>query len=108
MKVEGGFYTEMQQINTSQNISKMELPKSLSDFMQLKEKKILAFAQRNTEEVVKTELALLDFELLLAVNSNKDKREDTFSRSLRVDSWQELSQKFDGDYNKINSFLKDF
>ncbi len=83
---------------------------SLKTFIEDKQKEILAFAQKNTEEVVKTEMALMDFELLLAVNTKKDEIEKTsqYARELRNSSWNELSLKFNGDYNQITSFIDKF
>ncbi len=78
---------------------------SLNNFISDKQREILAFAQKNTEEVVKTEMALLDFELLLAVSPNESTID---SRELRTRSWDDLSAKFNGDYNKMMGFIEGF
>ena len=91
---------EIKQLDTS----------SLELFMADKQKEILALAQKNTEEVVKTELALMDFELLLAVNTKNGEADKTakIARELRNSSWNELHQRFNGDHNKISQFIVDF
>ena len=75
-----------------------------------KRSEILALAQKNTEEVVKTELALMDFELLLAVNTRRGESDKSakMARELRKSSWDELDKKFDGDYDKISQFIANF
>jgi len=91
----------------------MELKQSipeLSSFIQNKEQEILAIAQQNTKETVEKEMALLDFELLLSANLSEGKEKELTekSRLLRKESWNELSQKFDGNYDKMNKFLDNF
>jgi len=91
----------------------MELKQSipeLSSFIQNKEQEILAIAQQNTKETVEKEMALLDFELLLSANLSEGKEKELTERSrlLRKESWNELSQKFDGNYDKMNKFLDNF
>ena len=91
----------------------MELKQSipeLSSFIQNKEQEILAIAQQNTKETVEKEMALLDFELLLSTNLSEGKEKELTekSRLLRRESWNELSKKFDGDYDKMNKFLDNF
>ena len=91
----------------------MELKQSipeLSSFIQNKEQEILAIAQQNTKETVEKEMALLDFELLLSANFPEGKGKELTERSrlLRKESWKELSQKFDGNYDKMNKFLDNF
>ena len=82
----------------------------LANFIQNKEQEILAIAQQNTKETVEKEMALLDFELLLSANISEDEKKNLTekARSLRKESWDELSQKLNGDYNKINEFLDNF
>ena len=79
----------------------------LNTFLENRQKEILAIAHKATDEVVKTELSLTDFELLLAVNmSKKESGELTKkSRKIREEGWQELSKKFNGDINQIQEFL---
>ncbi len=79
----------------------------LNSFLACKQKEILALAQRNTEEVVKKELALADFELLLAVNMPKQEIDSLTksSKRLRQESWEELFKKFNGNTDKIQEFL---
>ncbi|MDO8460254.1 MAG: hypothetical protein Q7S74_04045 [Nanoarchaeota archaeon] len=91
----------------------MELKQSipeLSSFIQNKEQEILAIAQQNTKETVEKEMALLDFELLLSANLSEGKEKELTekSRLLRKESWNELSQKFNGNYDKMNKFLDNF
>lgn len=88
---------------------KQNIPE-LSSFIQSKEQEILAIAQQNTKETVEKEMALLDFELLLSANlsEGKEKELSVKSRLLRKESWNELSQKFDGNYDKMNKFLDNF
>ena len=91
----------------------MELKQSISElssFIQNKEQEILAIAQQNTKETVEKEMALLDFELLLSTNLSEGKEKELTekSRLLRKESWNELSQKFDGNYDKMNKFLDNF
>lgn len=80
----------------------------LNEFMESKEREILDFAKKNAEEVVKKELALMDFELVMAVNLTKKKAESLtkYSRKLRSETQKELVAKFDGDYDKISNFLE--
>ena len=82
----------------------------LSSFIQNKGQEILAIAQQNTKETVEKEMALLDFELLLSANLSEGKEKELTERSrlLRKESWNELSQKFDGNYDKMNKFLDNF
>ena len=88
---------------------KQNIPE-LSSFIQNKEQEILAIAQQNTKETVEKEMALLDFELLLSANLSEGKEKELTekSRLLRKESWNELSQKFDGNYDKMNKFLDNF
>ena len=83
---------------------------SLGAYMEDKRKEILAWAQKNTEQVVKTELALMDFELLLAVNTKPGEAEKSAikARKLRDESWDELSKKFSGDYDKTMCFIENY
>jgi len=84
-------------------------PLDLSEFMAGKQKEILAFAQKNTEETVKTEMALLDFELLLAVSSDKGEvKKVQYARKLREESWKEIEEKFEGNHDKMMNFLSEF
>lgn len=83
---------------------------NLNQFFTSRESEILEIAQNNTKEIVKTELALMDFELLLStdligkeINSLNNK-----SRSLREECWTELNKKFNNDHNKIMQFLNEF
>ena len=83
---------------------------SIEKFIVDKQKEILAFALNNTDEVVKTELELMDFELLLAINTKEGESEENaeISRELRNSSWNELNQIFNGDNNKISQFISEF
>lgn len=87
-----------------------QIAPELSNFIQSREQEILDIAKSNTEDIVKRELSLLDFELLLSANlSESEKKELTEkARYLREESWKELSQQFEGDYNKMNNFLNKF
>lgn len=87
----------------AQQIKSPELMK----FWQEKQAKILAIAQKNTEEIVQREMALTDFELLLSVNmpENEQTKLTNTSKKLRNDAWQELSNKFKGNFQKMNEFL---
>ena len=80
---------------------------SLSNFLATKEKEILSIAHRNTDEIVKTELALIDFELLLAVSISKKESGNLtkIARKLRCEGWQELSKKFKGNSQDIQKFV---
>ena len=88
---------------------KQNIPE-LSSFIQNKGQEILAIAQQNTKETVEKEMALLDFELLLSANLSEGKEKELTekSRLLRKESWNELSQKFDENYDKMNKFLDNF
>jgi len=87
----------------------------LRSFIEERQKKTLAIAQnfnrelveKMTKEIVDTENALMDFEIMLAVNMpDKEKAESVaHSRKLREESWKELEEKFNGDYGKIMEFL---
>ena len=79
----------------------------LMQFLQDREMQILALAQKNTLEIVQKEMALSDFELLFSANISEKEQKDLTkkSRKLRADSWQELSKKFNGNFQKINEFL---
>lgn len=87
----------------AQQIKSPELMK----FLQEKQAKILAIAQKNTEEIVQREMALTDFELLLSVNMPENEQTEIThkSRKLRSGAWQELSNKFNGNFQKMNEFL---
>lgn len=80
---------------------------NLNNFLQERHNQILDIAQKNTEEIVKKELALMDFELLLAVTTTeKDNQKLTDeSRELRKENWDELEKKSKGDYDKMNELL---
>ncbi len=91
----------------------MELKQSipeLSSFIQNREQEILAIAQQNTKETVEKEMALLDFELLLSANFSKGEEKELTEKSklLRKESWNELSEKLNGNYEKMNRFLDNF
>ena len=94
----------MQEIINNQNIA------GLGDFINSRKQEIMMLAQKNTEEVVNEELALIDFELLMAANlTEKEAQKLTIDgRELREEGWNELSKKFNGDYKKIHAFLKDY
>lgn len=79
----------------------------LDQFIQNKEKEILAFAIKNTEEIVKTELALSEFELLLSSHLTEEESNNLTkeSRKLREKNWQELSQRFNGNTEKMQEFM---
>ena len=83
---------------------------NLDKFLKDRQQEILALAQRTTEKIVKTELALSDFELLLAANLSKEESEKLTeeSRKLREETWQELSEKFNGNTDKIQEFADTF
>ena len=82
----------------------------LNQFLKERDQQILDLAKRNTEDVVKKELALSDFELLLSVNFPKKEQKELnlLSRKIREDSWNELNKKFNNDFGKINNFLNEF
>lgn len=88
---------EIQQIKSSE----------LLKFWQDRQTQILNIAQNNTQEIVQREMALADFEVFLSVNtSEKEQKELTQkSKKLRVEIWQELSDKFNGNFQKMNEFL---
>jgi len=92
---------ETQQISTHEN---------LNNFLEFKKKEILEMAHQNTEELVKKENALMDFELLLSLDFSEKERErlTNESRNLREESWKELEKKFDSDTDKIQEFLNNF
>ncbi|OGJ22330.1 hypothetical protein A3K73_03800 [Candidatus Pacearchaeota archaeon RBG_13_36_9] len=79
----------------------------LNNFLEGKQKEILAMAHKNTEEIVKAELALADFELLLSVNLSEEESKKLTQKAglLREKSWQELYKKCDGDSEKVQEFL---
>ncbi len=87
-----------------------QIAPELSNFIQSREQEILAIAKSNTEDIVKRELSLLDFELLLSANLSESEEKELTDKAkvLRKESWEELLQQFDGDYDKINNFLNDF
>jgi len=87
----------------TQEIKSPELLK----FWQNRQAQILNIAQNNTQEIVQKEMALADFEILLSINtSEKEQKELTQkSRKLRIDTWQELSNRFNGNFQKMNGFL---
>lgn len=86
--------------------SQISSPK-FDSFLQERQDEILNIAQENTEEIVKREMALMDFELLLSVNfSNKE--QDKFAkegRKIRMEQWESLSKKFNGKEEKVLEFL---
>ncbi|MBS3095190.1 hypothetical protein J4231_00765 [Candidatus Woesearchaeota archaeon] len=87
---------------------KQAVCEDLNSFIVNKEKEILEIAKRQTEDIVKTELALTDFELLLSINTSKgeiDKLNKT-ARKLRKDNWGELQSQFKGDHNAIMNHLR--
>lgn len=83
---------------------------NLNEFFTNRENEILEIAHKNTESIVKTEIALMDFELLLSTDLSEKEISslNTKSRALREECWAELNKKFNGDYNKIMKFLNDF
>lgn len=86
--------------------SQISSPK-FDSFLQERQEEILAIAQKNTDEIVKREMALMDFELLLSANfSNKE--QDKFAkewRKIRIEQWGSLSKKFNGKEEKVLEFL---
>jgi len=89
---------------------KQNIPQELTNFIEIREQEILAIAQQNTKETVEKEMALLDFELLLSANLSEGEEKELAekARLLRRESWKELSQKFNGNYDKMNDFLDNF
>ena len=87
-----------------------QIAPELSNFIQSREQEILAIAKSNTEDIVKRELSLLDFELLLSANLSESEEKELTDKAkvLRKESWEELLQQFDGDYDKMNKFLNKF
>lgn len=83
------------------------ISQDLNNFLINKEREILAIAQKNTEEIVKREMALSDFELLLSANFSEEEREELTNKSriLRKENWEELSKKFNGNFKKIMDFI---
>jgi RNA polymerase-binding transcription factor DksA len=81
----------------------------LNNFLEDKQREILALAQQKTEEVVKREMALTEFELLLSANmSEKEQKKLTAnSRKLREDSYKELSKISGEDFNGICNLLNE-
>ena len=79
----------------------------LNNFLESKQREILSIAHKATEEIVKTELALTDFELLLSANMSEKEQESLTkqSRKLREETWEELSKEFNGDTSKIQRAL---
>lgn len=92
--------------NEMMEIQQIKSPELLK-FWQDRQIQILNIAQNNTQEIVQKEMALADFEVLLSVNtSGKEQKELTQkSRKLRGETWQELSNQFNGNFQKINEFL---
>ena len=90
--------------------SKSICKEDLNEFLKNKEKEILTIARNHTEEIVKKELALMDFELLLSSHlSEKQIQElNNKSRKLREESWNELNKEFNGNYNEIIKSLDKF
>lgn len=78
----------------------------LNNFLESKQREIISLAHKMTDEVVKTELALADFELLLSVNIPKEEQDSLTkqSKKLREENWKELSEKF-GDTAKIQKAI---
>jgi len=79
----------------------------LNSFLENKQREILSLAHKTTDEIVKTELALADFELLFAVNMNRKEVDKLTiqSRKLREENWRELSNKFNGDITQIQKAI---
>lgn len=89
--------------------SQISSPK-FDSFLQERQEEILAIAQKNTGEIVKREMALMDFELLLSVNFPK-KEQNKFAkegRKIRIEQWESLSKKFNGKEEKVLEFLDNF
>lgn len=92
-------------------MQKLSPNSDLNNFLASRQQEILSIAHeiahKTTEEVVKTELALADFELLLSVNMQKKEQERLTkqSRKLREEVWEELSEKFRRDTSKIQKAL---
>ena len=82
----------------------------LNQFLKDREQQILDLAKKTTEDIVKRELALSDFELLLSVNFPAKEQEELtkISKSIREESWSELNKNFGNDFNKVNNFLNEF
>ncbi len=80
----------------------------LNNFLESKQKEIISLAHKMTDEVVKTELALADFELLLSVNTNKKEmtKLTDMSRKVRDKTWKELSDKFNKDTTEIQRAIE--
>ena len=87
-------------------IQQIESPELLK-FWQDRQTQILNIAQNNTQEIVQREMALLDFEVLLSVNTSKKEQKELTqdSRNLRGETWQGLSNQFNGNFQKMNEFL---
>jgi len=82
---------------------------NLNSFLAVRQGEILAIAQQNTREIVKREMALMDFELLLSVNleNGEQKKLALEGRSLRNESWKELEIESGRDFAKMNNILNE-
>lgn len=82
---------------------------NLKDFMNSKEREILNLAKKGTEEIVKKEVALMDFELFLSSNltDQESVRLTKESRAIRKQSWEGMGKKI-GSYKEINKYFELF
>jgi len=83
---------------------------NLDKFLKNRQQEILSRVQETAEKIVKTELALSDFELLLAANLARGEAEKLTeeARKLREQTWQELQGRFNGNTDKIQEFANTF
>lgn len=75
----------------------------LNNLIETRENEILELTRQNAERVAKTEIALMEFELLMTVNLTQKEEEKltATSRNLRGECWKELSKKFNNNIETI-------
>ena len=79
----------------------------LNSMIETRKSEILELVKQNAENVAKTEFALMEFELLMAVNLTKKEEEKltVTSRNLREECWKELSKKFDNNIESMQHHI---
>lgn len=80
------------------NSLKIEQVHDFNRFFVEKQEEILAIAQRNTEDIVKKETALMNFEIMVGLDFSKKEREALTkeTRNQRLNTWNNLVSKSKG------------
>lgn len=82
----------------------------LSEILENRQSQTLAIAQNTVKDIVNTEMALFNFEIMMGLNINKKERTSLTkkSRDLRLETHKELMKLSNNNFQKMTELLNDF